>query len=109
MLSIVRVVGALSCSILLCLSLSAVASSADKPTTEEFEAGMEVKGKIVKIEGENYVVRQASGNEVRVHVDATTRRRSSLAAKPKVGDNVITKVDEKGHAHSFFTDAPLSH
>ena len=103
--SIPKVVGVLSCSFLLCLSLSTVASSADKLTTD-FVAGKEVKGEIVKVEGENYVVRDASGAEVRMHVDASTQKRSNMI--PKVGEHVIGKVDAKGHAISFLTDAPIS-
>ena len=119
-LSIPKVVGVLSCSFLLCLGLSTVASSADKLNTgqsggkiltvddkERFVPGKEVKGEIVKIAGENYVVREASGAEVRMHVDSSTEKRSSLM--PKVGEHVLAKVDAKGHAVSFFTDAPVSH
>jgi len=100
--------------------LSTVASSADKLNTgqsggkiftvddrERFVPGKEVEGEIVKIDGENYVVREASGAEVRMHVDSSTEKRSSLM--PKVGEHVIAKVDTKGHAVSFFTDAPVSH
>ncbi len=118
--SIPKAVGVLSCSFLLCLGLSTFASSADKLNTgqsggkiftvddkERFVAGKDIKGEILKIDGENYVVREASGAEVRMHVDASTEKRSSLI--PKVGEHVLAKVDAKGHALSFFTDAPVSH
>jgi hypothetical protein len=72
-----------------------------------FVAGKEVKGEIVKIDGENYVVREASGAEVRMHVNASTEKRSNLI--PKVGEHVLAKVDAKGHAVSFLTDASVSH
>ena len=120
MVSILKVVGVLSCSFLLCLGLSNIASSADKLNTgqsggkiftvddkERFVPGKDVKGEIVKIDGENFVVREASGTEVRMHVDSSTEKRSSLI--PKVGEYVLAKVDAKGHAVSFFTDAPVSH
>jgi len=120
MVSIHKVVGVLSCSFFLCLGLSTVASSADQFNTghsggkiwtvddkDRFVAGKEVKGEIVKIDGENYVVREASGAEVRMHVDANTEKRSSM--RPKVGEHVLAKVDAKGHALSFLTDAPVSH
>lgn len=106
MVSIQKVVGVLSCSFLLCLSLSTVASSADKLTTDQFVPGKEIKGEIVKVEGENYVVRDASGAEVRMHVDASTQKKSNML--PKVGEHVLAKVDAKGHAVSFLTDAPIS-
>jgi len=85
--------------------LSTAASSADKLTTD-FVAGKEVKGEIVKIDGENYVVREASGAEVQMHVDAKTQKKSTML--PKVGEHVLAKVDAKGHAVSFLTDAPTS-
>ena len=121
MVSIPKVVGVLSCSFLLGLGLSNVASSADKPDTgqsggkiftvddkERFVPGKEVKGEIVKIDGENYVVREASGAEVRMHVDSTTEKKKSNLT-PRVGEHVLAKVDAKGHALSVFTDAPVSH
>jgi hypothetical protein len=119
MVFIQKVVGALLCSFLLCLGLSTVASSADKLNTSQsggkiflvddkdrFVPGKEVKGEIVKIDGQTYVVREASGAEVRMHVDASTEKRSNLI--PKVGEHVLAKVDAKGHAVSFLTDAPIS-
>jgi hypothetical protein len=120
MVAIPKVVGILSCGFLLCLGLSNVASSADKLNTvqsggkmftvadkDRFEAGKEVKGEIVRVEGDNYIVREDSGSEVRMHVDATTETKSKL--KPKPGDHVIAKVNDKGHAITFLTDQPISH
>ncbi len=120
MVSIPKLVGILSCSFLLWLGLSTVASSADQlngdhssgkistvADKDRFVSGKEVKGEIVKIDGENYVVREASGIEVRMHVNASTEKRSNMT--PKVGEHVLAKVDAKGHAVSFLTDAPISH
>ncbi len=119
MVSIHKVVGVLSCSFLLCLGLSTVASSAEQFNTghsggkiwtvddkDRFVSGKEVKGEIVKIDGENYFVREASGAEVRMHVNASTEKRANMT--PKVGEHVLAKVDDKGHAVSFLTDAPIS-
>ena len=120
MVSIPKLVGVLSCSFFLCLGLSTVASSADQfnaghsggkiwtvDDKDRFVSGKEVKGEIVKVDGENYVVREASGAEVRMHVNASTEKRSSMI--PKVGEHVLAKVDAKGHAVSFLTDASVSH
>jgi preprotein translocase subunit SecF len=119
MVSIHKVVGVLSCSFLLCLGLSTVASSAEQfnaghsggkiwtvEDKDRFVSGKEVKGEIVKIDGENYVVREASGAEERMHVDSNSQKRSMA---PKVGDHVLAKVDAKGHAVSFLTDASVAH
>lgn len=120
MVSIPKIVGVLSCSFFLCLGVSTVAFSADQFNTghsggkiwtvddkDRFVAGKEVKGEIVKIDGENYVVRESSGAEVRMHVNASTEKNSKMT--PKVGEHVLAKVDAKGHALSFLTDAPISH
>ena len=119
MASIPKIVGVQSPSFLLCLGWSTVALSADQlntgPTSgkiwtvddkDRFVSGKEIKGEIVKIDGENYVVREASGAEVRMHVDAKTEKKSNM--RPKVGEHVLAKVDAKGHALSFLTDTPIS-
>ena len=121
MVSLAKAVGVLSCGFLLCLGVSSVASSADKLYTgqsegkiltvddkDRFVPGTEVRGEIVKIDGANYVVREASGAEVRMHVDASTEKIKS-GLMPKEGEYVRAKVDAKGHALSFITDAPVSH
>ena len=118
--SVPKILGVLSYSFLVCLGLSTVAFSADQLNTgrmsgkiwtvddkDRFVSGKEVEGEIVKVDGEHYVVREASGAEVRMHVDAKTEKRSNM--RPKVGEHVLAKVDAKGHALSFLTDAPVSH
>ena len=119
MVSIPKIVGVMSCGFLLCLGLSNVASSADKFNTgqsdkkvftvsdkDNFQAGNVVKGEVLRVDGENYVVREDSGKEVRMHVDATTEKKSAVA---KPGDHVIAKVNSQGHAISFLTDQPTAH
>ena len=120
MVSISKVVGVMSCGFLLCLGLSNVASSSDDLNTgqsdrkmftvadkDRFEAGKEVKGEVVRIEGAKYFVREANGNVVQMHVDTTTEKRSEAKVKP--GDHVIAKVNAEGHAISFLGDQPTSH
>ena len=43
-----------------------------------------------------------------MHVDASTEKIKS-GLMPKEGEYVRAKVDDKGHAVSFITDAPVSH
>jgi hypothetical protein len=118
--SIPKIIGALSCGFLLCLGLSNVASSADQLNTgqsdkqlftvsdkDRFEAGKEVKGEVVRVEGEKYFVREDSGNVVQMHVDAATEKRSAAMVKP--GEHVIAKVSGQGHAISFLADQPIAH
>ena len=118
--SISKVAGVLSCGFLLCVGLSSVASSSDELNTsqsdtsiftvsdkKDFEAGKTVKGEVLRVEGAYYVVREENGKEVRMHVDATTEKRSAAQIKP--GDHVIAKVNPEGHASSFLTDQPIAH
>jgi ribosomal protein S1 len=118
MVSIPKVVGVLSCGVVLSLGLSSVASSADRFNTgqsnliitvsdaKDFEAGTTVKGEVLRIDGAYYVVREENGKEVRMHVDSTTEKRSTGLIKP--GDHVIAKVNAQGHASSFLTDQPVA-
>jgi NMD protein affecting ribosome stability and mRNA decay len=57
-----------------------------------------VKGDLLKIEGESYVVHDLKGKEVRLHVDQTTKLEGGAF---KTGDKVEAQVTEKGHAVSM--------
>lgn len=119
MIPISKFIGILSCSFLLSLSLWNVASSADQLNTRppatmisdsigDSKPGKTIKGEVVRVEGDNFFfVREEDGKVVRMHVDTTTEKRSALKAKP--GDHVMAKVDDQGHAISFFTDQPIAH
>ena len=119
MISIPKMAGIVSCSALLCLGLSNVASAADEsaknPSVKmvsdsigDSKPGKTIKGEIIRVDGDSYYfVKQEDGKEVRMHVDSTTEQRSTQKGKP--GDHVIAKVDDKGHAISFLTDQPIAH
>lgn len=55
-----------------------------------------VKGDLLKIDGEFYVVKDMAGKEIRLHVDKTT----ALDGAVKVGDKVEAQATEKNHAAS---------
>ncbi len=76
-------------------------------TIGESKPGKTIKGEVVRVDGENYFIKQEDGKLVRMHVDRTTHTQSSMKAKR--GDNVVAKVDGQGHALSFLTDQPISH
>jgi hypothetical protein len=59
-------------------------------------AGM-VKGELLRIEGDFYVVKDDTGKEVRLHVDKT----SKVDGSPKAGDKVEAQVTAEGHAASL--------
>ena len=56
-----------------------------------------VKGDLLKIDGEFYVVKDMSGKEIRLHVDKT----SKLDGAFKSGDKVEAQATEKDHAVSI--------
>ena len=110
MVSIPKVVGVLSCGFLMCLSLSNVASSAYQLNTgqsdkkmftvsdkDDFEAGKEVKGEVMRVEGDNYFVKGQDGKEVRLHTDQTTEKTGSF----KRGDRIEAKMNDEHHALSI--------
>jgi len=55
-----------------------------------------VKGDLLKIDGEYYVVKDKAGKEVRLHVDKT----SQLDGTFKAGDKIEAQATDKGHASS---------
>lgn len=57
----------------------------------------EITGDLLRIDGEFYVVKEASGKEVRLHVDKT----SKLEGTFKAGDKIEAQASEKGHALSI--------
>ena len=56
-----------------------------------------VKGDLLRIDGEFYVVKDTSGKEVRLHVDGT----SKLEGTFKAGDKIEAQASDKGHALSI--------
>jgi parvulin-like peptidyl-prolyl isomerase len=56
-----------------------------------------VKGEVQKIEGENYVVKDELGKEVKLHVNAQTKKEGDI----KVGDRIEAQADASGHATSI--------
>ncbi|MEK6761964.1 MAG: hypothetical protein AABY96_04535 [Nitrospirota bacterium] len=56
-----------------------------------------VKGDLLKIDGEFYVLKKMSGKEIRLHVDKT----STLDGSINVGEKVEAQATEKNHAVSI--------
>ena len=56
-----------------------------------------VKGDLLQIVGDFYVVKDTAGKEVRLHVDKT----SQLDGTFKAGDKVEAQATDKGHASSI--------
>ena len=56
-----------------------------------------VKGDLLQIVGDFYVVKDTAGKEVRLHVDKT----SQLDGTFKAGDKIEAQATDKGHASSI--------
>jgi hypothetical protein len=87
MVSIPKIIGVLSCSFVLCLSLSNVTWAAERVGSdpdaerkvgqpnllkchEQIRQGIEtMKGHVLRVEGDNYVVKRSDGKAVRVPID----------------------------------------
>ena len=91
------------------LTLSAGVYAADMGTSSPAPAGaaaaaakeassaQTVSGEVLKIEGENYVVKDAMGKEVKLHVSPETKKDGDI----KVGDKIEAQADATGHAISI--------
>ena len=73
------------------VSLSYAADLTETPTSKT------VKGDLLKIDGEFYVVKDTAGKEIRLHVDKT----SQLDGTFKAGDKIEVQATEKNHAMSI--------
>ncbi len=72
-------------------SLSFAAGDMAAPSTQT------IKGDLLKIDGEFYVVKDTAGKEIRLHVDKT----SQLDGTFKAGDKIEVQATEKNHAVSI--------
>jgi len=84
------------------LAFAAILSVGMAPLTYAAEPMAEpgsqaVKGDLLRIDGEFYVVKDTSGKEVRLHVDATSRLEGTF----KAGDKIEARASDKGHALSI--------
>ena len=108
MVQIPKVVGVLSCGLLLSLGLSIAAQAQDmKADQSEGKGGQAdqkemtspkqvhyIRGNVVRIEYGNYVVKQRDGTEVTF----TTDNKTQIMGQFKKGDRIEAKVNDKNHA-----------
>lgn len=81
MVSIPKVVGVLSCGLVLGLGLY-------------LNGGHTIKGEVVRVEPSSYFVKQYDGDQVRVHIDDTTRMTGRIGQ----GEHIEAKVNAQRHA-----------
>jgi uncharacterized protein YjdB len=58
-----------------------------------------VKGTLMRMDGENYWVKDIDGKEIRLHVDASTK-----LDKVKQGDRVKAYITDNGHTTTLQRD-----
>lgn len=114
MVQLLKIVGGMSSGFVLCLSLSDVTQAASDPCIdrnagqssivkcgEESRNGIDtIKGEVLRIEGNNYVVQQFYGKEVQLITDAA----SQVAGIIVLGDSIVAKVrnmDDQKHVLSI--------
>jgi len=73
------------------------ASGGAAGAAQEMGAAKTVKGEVLRIEGENYFVKDEAGKEVKLHVNAQTKKEGDI----KVGAKVEAQADATGHATSI--------
>jgi hypothetical protein len=69
----------------------------EKDLAEGSQNAPTVKGELLQIQGEFYTVKDASGNEIRLHVNKDTKMDSAF----KVGDRIEAERTSSGHALSM--------
>lgn len=76
------------------------AGGSDSETKVETKATpwQTIDGKLMKIDGEFYVVEDSSGKELRLHVNAETKQ---LSGEKKPGDKIRAEITKGGHALSI--------
>jgi hypothetical protein len=94
MISIPKVVGVLSCGVLLCLGLSQASHAADEVGPSRLEQAKVIKGDLVRVDYGDYIVKEKDGQEVRVH----TTNKTQIMGQLKKGDRVEAKVDDQNNA-----------
>ena len=113
-----KVVGLMSCGLMLCLGLSATAqagnaaaaaddlkrgqadhmkSEQDPMKGRDGAQGQTIKGEVLRVEGDAYFVKGPDGKEVRLQTDHTTQTVGSI----RQGDRIEAKVNEQNHALSI--------
>ena len=96
MSSLIKVVGVLSCGVLMSLGLSQAtyAAQADEEGASRLAQAKVIKGDLVRIDYSDYFIKEKDGQEVRLHVSKKTQMMGQL----KKGDRVEAKIDDQSNA-----------
>ena len=100
MVSASRFIGVLAGGFLLCLVLSNCQSNAGpaRDAALDLRPGTEsIKGEVLRVEGQNYVVKRDDGKEVSLHADSTTQKMGEISE----GYKIEAEVNAQNHAVSI--------
>ena len=132
MISLRKVVGVMSCGFLLCFGLSQSAQaenaalSADKLKTDQSDrrqggqeagekqmhqmeggqsaAGKIIQGKVLRVEGNDCIIKGQDGKEVRLPVDITTLKARNI----EPGERIEAKVNDQNHVVAILSDPAVT-
>jgi uncharacterized protein YdeI (BOF family) len=71
-----------------------MSSDTQDPMGSGTQGRQSIEGEILKVEGDLYTVKDATGKEVQLHVDESTQQSGKL----KEGDQIEAEVTPEGHA-----------
>jgi exosome complex RNA-binding protein Csl4 len=92
------VFAAITLTVFLVTSMAYAAGPSPSPATPAHPAGAQtVTGEVLKIEEDQYLIRDSFGKEVRLHVS----QQSKIEGSPKVGDKIEARVLEGGLADTI--------
>jgi len=81
------------------------AGDSPAPDPQQIMKARSVQGELVTIDGAFYVIKDASGQEIRLHVDKNTTKldkdRAKMDREFKVGDKLEARLNPDGHASSI--------
>jgi hypothetical protein len=116
--SIQKFIGVMSCSVVLCLSLSNATQATEKMKPDpcaDRKGGLSnlvkcddetrqsidtVSGEVLRIDGNDFLVQRFNGKEVRLHLDANTQMNEIIG----LGDRIeakVSDVNERQHVLSI--------
>ena len=74
----------------------------DEKKTAQPQRGNTVKGEVLRIEGDTWIIKEESGKEIRLHIDQTTQQYpKKIDGKNMRGVLIEAKVSDQNHALSI--------
>jgi len=116
MVSIQKIISVISCGVVLSLSLANATQARMGPDPcadrkgglpnllkcdEEMRQGIEtIKGEVLRVGGENYVVERFNGKEVWLHIDQSTQMSGRIGRGDRI-EAKVGEVDDQKHVLSL--------